>query len=66
MFFYLGQVLVSGCFFDISVLFFCLKFSFLGAFTKFPKAAISFVMSVRLPAWNNSAPTKRILMKFDI
>jgi hypothetical protein len=27
---------------------------------------ISFVMSVRPPAWNNSAPTGRIFMKFDI
>jgi hypothetical protein len=28
--------------------------------------SISFVMSVRLSAWNNSAPTGRISMKFDI
>jgi hypothetical protein len=34
---------------------------FLGAF-----ATISFVMSVRPPAWNNSAPTGLIFMKFDI
>ena len=43
---------------------------FLGAFVKFRTATISFVMSVRpsvcLSAWNNSAPTGRILMKFDI
>jgi len=34
------------------------------------KATIKFVMSVLLPlcqcAWNNSAPTGRIFMKFDI
>jgi hypothetical protein len=35
-----------------------------GAFAKFRKAAISFVMSVRPSAWNNSAPTGRIFMKF--
>ena len=47
---------------------------FLGAFTRFRKATISFVMSlcvsVRLlacpSAWSNSALTERILMKFDI
>ena len=43
---------------------------FLGAFAKLRKATISFVMSVRpsvcLYAWNNRAPTGRILMKFDI
>ena len=44
-----------------------------GAFAKLWKATISFVMSAhpsvrpsaRLPTWNNSAPTGRILMKFD-
>jgi hypothetical protein len=40
--------------------------SFLGAFAKFRKATISFVMSVCLSAWNNSAPTRQILMKLDI
>ena len=39
---------------------------FLGAFAKLIKATISFVMFVRPSAWNNSAPTGRILMKFDI
>jgi hypothetical protein len=38
---------------------------FLGAFEKLRKATISF-MSVRLSAWNNSAPTGRILMKPDV
>jgi hypothetical protein len=37
---------------------------------KLRKATVSFVMSIRLAiclsAWNNSAPTKRILIKFDI
>jgi hypothetical protein len=39
---------------------------YLGTFIKVRKATISFVMSVRLSAWNNSAPTERILMKVDI
>jgi len=39
----------------------------LGAFAKLRKATISFViLSVRLSAWNNSAPTGRIFMKFGI
>ena len=40
--------------------------SFLGAFAKFLKETISFVMSVCPSAWNNSAPTGRIFMKLDI
>jgi hypothetical protein len=39
---------------------------FLGAFAKLRKAIISFVMSVCPSAWNNSAPTGWIFMKFDI
>jgi hypothetical protein len=39
---------------------------FLGVFANLRKATISIVMSVRLSAWNNSAPTGRIFMKFDI
>jgi len=39
---------------------------FLGAFAKFRKATISFVMSVRLSALENSAPTGGTFMKFDI
>ena len=39
------------------------KCAILGALAKFRK---SFVMSVRLSAWNNSAPAGRIFMKFDI
>jgi hypothetical protein len=35
-----------------------------GAFAKLRKATISFVMSVRPSAWNKSAPTGRIFMKF--
>jgi hypothetical protein len=42
--------------------------TFVGAFTKLQKPTISFIMSVclsiRLPAWNNSAPTRRIFVKF--
>jgi len=43
---------------------------FIAAFTKLGKAAINFVMSVcrfiSLSACNNSAPTGRIFMKFDV
>jgi hypothetical protein len=39
---------------------------FLGALAKLRKAAISFVMSVCPSAWNNSASTGRIFVKFDI
>jgi hypothetical protein len=38
--------------------------NFLGAFAKSRKATISFVLSVRLSAWNSSVPTWRILMKY--
>ena len=51
------------CFFE----FFC---SLLDVFSKFRKATISLVMSVipsvRTSARNSSAPTGRILIKFDI
>jgi hypothetical protein len=39
---------------------------FAGAFAKLQKATVSFVISLRPSAWNNSAPTKRIFMAFDI
>ena len=37
-----------------------------GAIVKLREATISFVISVRPSAWNNSAPTGRIFMKFDL
>jgi hypothetical protein len=40
--------------------------TFLGPFVKLQQATGSFIMSVRLSAWNNSAPTGRIFMKFHI
>jgi hypothetical protein len=46
--------------------------SILGSFAKLRKATTSFDMSVclsvrpRLSTWNNSAPTGRIVTKFDI
>jgi len=40
--------------------------TFFGAFAKLRQMTISFFMSVRLFAWNKSAPTGRIVMKFDI
>jgi len=36
---------------------------FLGALTKLLKVTISFIMSVHLLAWKDSAPNQRILMK---
>ena len=43
---------------------------FLGAFAKLLKATITFYMSLcpslRPSVWNNSAPTRQSLMKFDI
>jgi hypothetical protein len=39
---------------------------FLGAFAKLRETTNNFVMSVCPSAWNNSAPTERIFMKFDI
>ena len=41
-------------------------YPYLGVFAKLRKATLSFVMSVRPSAWNNSAPTERIFMKFYI
>jgi hypothetical protein len=40
--------------------------SFLGAFAELPKSPISFVTCVCPSAWNNSASTGRIFVKFDI
>jgi len=43
--------------------------SILGSFAKLRKATVSFVTSLSLSgpsAWNNSATTGRIFMKFDI
>jgi hypothetical protein len=39
---------------------------FLGVFAKLQRATLSFIVSVRPSAWNNSAPTGQFLMKFDI
>ena len=41
-------------------------FFFLGALAKLGKMSVTFVMSVRLSAWNKAAPTGRIFMKFVI
>ena len=51
------QILCSAPFYQTS--------SILGAFAKLRKATISFVMFC-LSAWNNSTPTGRIFMKFNI
>jgi hypothetical protein len=43
---------------------------FLGTFAKLRKATISFITSVCLPVrlstWNNSVPTRQILIKLDV
>ena len=39
---------------------------FSGAFAILRKATISFVMSVCPSAWNNAAPTGRILINLDV
>jgi hypothetical protein len=43
-----------------------MHFTFFGVITKLQKAVISIIMSVCPTAWNNSAPTGPIFMKFDI
>jgi hypothetical protein len=40
--------------------------TFLGAFVKLRKATITFVTSLHLFAWKNSAPIGRIFMKFCV
>ena len=40
--------------------------SVLGVFAKLRKATVSFIMSVRPSAWNNSAPTGQILIQFYV
>jgi hypothetical protein len=44
----------------------CNMLSCTGEFAKLLKATVSFVISVRLSAWNNSAPTRLIFVKFDM
>jgi hypothetical protein len=39
---------------------------FLGAFAKSQNVTVRFVVSVRPPAWNNSARTGQIFIKFYI
>jgi hypothetical protein len=55
---------------DPTPAFFIFIVYFLGTFAKFEKVTVSFVMStqlsVHLSAWNNWAPTGRILMELDI
>jgi hypothetical protein len=45
---------------------YCYGARFFGAFAELRKATISFVTSARLSVWSNSAPTRRIFMKFDM
>ena len=42
------------------------KHYFFGAFEKFRKATIRFIMSVRPSAWNDPTPNGRMFMKFHI
>jgi hypothetical protein len=39
---------------------------FLGTFVKLQNATIIFVISGRLSAWNSSATTRRLFIKFDV
>jgi hypothetical protein len=41
-------------------------FCHLGALAKFRKATVSFLVSVRPTAWNNSASSGRFFIKFDM
>ena len=54
-----GKLLLSLSLFYVFV-------SFLGAFAKLRKTTFNLDMSVYPSAWNNSPPTARIVMKFDI
>jgi len=60
--------IINRCVFMMNVAraYCAVRTEFLDAFEKLRKATISSIMSVRLTAWNNSAPTGRIFMKFDI
>ena len=44
----------------------CTTLKFLCAFAKLRKATASFLMLIRLSAWNNSAPTGWTFMRFGI
>jgi hypothetical protein len=44
----------------------CTMSLLLGEFAKLRKVTVSFVMSVRPSVWNNSAPTERLVMKFNL
>jgi hypothetical protein len=61
--FYLLWIFISFSFF-FTILFFYAWFHFLGAFGKFRKVTIGFVMSVRLFARNNSARSALTFVKF--
>ena len=39
---------------------------FFPAIVKLRKAIINCIMSVSMPAWNNSVPTGRVFVKFDM
>ena len=58
----LSDLIVTSTFSNRDITFLCFSW----AFAKFRKATLSFVMSVRPPAWNISSPTGRIFMNFDI
>jgi hypothetical protein len=47
-------------------LLFCTEMSVLKRVSKIAKSSYSFVVSVSLSAWNNSAPSGRGFTKFDI
>ena len=43
-----------------------MKRGFVGTFAKLWKATVSFVVSVRMSAWNDSTSTRRVFIKFEI
>jgi hypothetical protein len=50
----------------ISKVLYIKRFLLFGDVAKLRKATVSFVMSVRLSAWNSSAPSERMFIKFEI
>jgi hypothetical protein len=68
--FWYSRVLVRGIIHTLAIRFGNSLSQILVAFAKLEKATIYFVMSVcpsvRLCAWNNSVPTRRIFVKFYI
>jgi hypothetical protein len=63
---YYETVCLNACINFVCIILYDYNFHFWGAFAKLRRASISFVMNVCLSAWNDSAPTGRIVMKFYV